>query len=349
MSQQSFQVGDVVFTRRQRWRVVSIRPYSACNVVSLVGASMPNAGRSTQVVTPFDDVEVATRPRAIRLVGARRWRRRCRDLLASQGPADRLQTAQRARIDLLPHQLEPALAIMRGLTCRVLIADDVGLGKTIQAGLIASELKERGMADRILVLTPAGLREQWAGELTRRFHLDPALMDASSVRRRSSLVAVGVNPWTTVTLAIASVDYVKRPEVQPALTSCRWDLVIVDEAHGGGPGSDRLAAVGAICSRASYVVLLTATPHSGSRPAFDALRNVGAQHHDRLLIFRRSRQQVALGAGRRVHRVLVAASPAERAMHAKLGDLATAIASEAEPSRDAWLTLAVLKKRALSS
>ena len=127
-------------------------------------------------------------------------------------------------------------------------------------------------------------------------------MDAPGIRRRSTSLAVGVNPWTTVAIAIASLDYVKRPEVQPALISCRWDLVIVDEAHGAGPGSDRLDAVRAICGRTSYVALLTATPHSGSRTAFDALCRIGAQAGDRLLIFRRSREQVALSGGRRVHR-----------------------------------------------
>jgi superfamily II DNA or RNA helicase len=349
MIQQSLHVGDLVFTRRQRWRVVSIRPYAACNVVALSGAGLMNAGRVAHVITPFDDVEAATKPGAIRLVGARGWRRRCRWLLASQGPADRLQTAQHARIELLPHQLEPALAIVRGLACRVLIADEVGLGKTIQAGLIASELRERGIADRILILTPSGLREQWADELNYRFDLDAAVIDAVSIRRRSAMLQVGVNPWTTVAIAIASFDYVKRPEVGPALAACRWDLVIVDEAHGAGPGSDRLTAIQAICGRASYVVLLTATPHSGSRPAFEALCEVGAHGGDRLMIFRRSRQQVALSAGRRVHRVLLEPSAAERQVHSRLADVARAVASERESSRDAWLTVAVFQKRAFSS
>ena len=120
MNEQSFRAGDVVFARRQRWRVVSIRPYPACKVVALAGASRTNAGRTAHVVTPFDDIEPAVRPRAVRLVSTRRWRRRCRELIASHGPADRLQTAEGARIDLLPHQLEPALAIVRGLACRVL-------------------------------------------------------------------------------------------------------------------------------------------------------------------------------------------------------------------------------------
>jgi superfamily II DNA or RNA helicase len=346
--QQSFRVGDLVLTRGQRWRVVSIRSYVACHVVALSGAGLANAGRTAHVITPFDDVEAPTKPGSIRLVGPRAWRRRCRWLLASQGPADQLQTARPARIELLPHQLEPALAIVRGLACRVLIADEVGLGKTIQAGLIASELRERGMADRILVVTPSGLREQWADELTR-FNLDAIVVDAICIRRRAAMLQIGVNPWTTVAIAITSFDYIKRPEVEPALASCHWDLVIVDEAHGAGPGSDRLTAIQHVCGRASYVVLLTATPHNGSKPAFDALCGVGAHDGDRLLIFRRSRQQVALSAGRRVHRVLIAPSAAERRMYARLADVARAVAVERESSRDAWLAVAVLQKRAFSS
>ena len=71
MNEQSFRAGDVVFARRQRWRVVSIRPYPACKVVALTGASRTNAGRTAHVVTPFDDIEPAVRPRAVRLVSTR--------------------------------------------------------------------------------------------------------------------------------------------------------------------------------------------------------------------------------------------------------------------------------------
>ena len=348
MIQQSLRVGDLVLSRHQRWRVVSIRSYVACNVVALSGAGLTNAGRAAHVITPFDEVEAAIKPRTIRLVGSRTWRRRCRGLLAAQGPADRLQTALPARIELLPHQLEPALAILRGLACRVLIADEVGLGKTIQAGLIASELRERGMADRILVVTPSGLREQWAEELRHRFDLDATVVDAVGLRRRSAMVQVGVNPWTTVAIAVASFDYIKRPEVEPALASCQWDLVIVDEAHGAAPGSDRLIAIQGVCCRASYVVLLTATPHNGRRAAFDTLCELGGYGDERLLIFRRSRQQVAVSAGRRVHRVLVEPSAAERRMYSRLADVARAVAAEHESPRDAWLAVAVLQKRAFS-
>ena len=347
VNQQLLQSGSVVVVRRQRWRVVSIRAYACCKVLGLTGAGTVNARQAIHLITPFDDIEVTTRG-AIRLASRRAWRRRCRGLLASHGPADRLQKAVRARIDLMAHQLEPALAVVRGLACRVLIADEVGLGKTIQAGLIAAELRTRGMADRILVLTPSGLREQWAAELKSRFDLDAVVMDASSVRQRSRMLAIGVNPWATFARVIASVDYVKRPEVLPALNSCHWDLIIVDEAHGAGPASDRLAALQAICGHASYVVLVTATPHNGSRLAYETLCGIGA-HGDRLLVFRRTRDAVAVTAGRRVHRLRVSPSPAELELHAKLSALASAVANERPAPADAWLTMATFQKRAFSS
>ena len=250
--------------------------YDRCTVVTLTGIGTQNAGVERRVLTPFDSVEPLERPARLRVVRMRRWRRLCRALVAEHGPASMLRTALRARIDLLPYQLEPALAVIRGLGSRVLIADEVGLGKTIQAGLIVSELVARGAADRVLVLAPAGLREQWAGELRDRFGVDATLVDMREARRRASELPVGVNPWSTVPIAIASVDYVKRPEVLPAALTCRWDVVIVDEAHGIAPHTERHDAVAALCALAPHVVLLTATPHSGDEEAFVSLCGLGS-------------------------------------------------------------------------
>jgi SNF2 family DNA or RNA helicase len=150
---------------------------------------------------------------------------------AADGPPGSLRTARNARIDLLPHQLEPAIAILRGLGTRPLLADAVGLGKTIQAGLVVSELLTRGSIERVLVLTPPGLREQWLQELEERFAIRAAGVDGHILRRFAFTLPVGVNPWRALSFVVASIDYVKRPEVFPAASSCRWDLVIVDEAH----------------------------------------------------------------------------------------------------------------------
>ena len=347
---QQIRVGDSVRIRRQRWRVVALRAHDRCTVVTLTGIGTRNAGVERRVLTPFDSVESAERPDRLRVVRMRRWRRLCRALVAEHGPASMLRTALRARIDLLPYQLEPALAVIRGLGSRVLIADEVGLGKTIQAGLIVSELVARGAAERVLVLAPAGLREQWAGELRDRFGVDATVVDMRQARRRASELPVGVNPWSTVPIAIASVDYVKRPEVLPAALTCRWDVVIVDEAHGIAPHTGRLDAVAALCALAPHVVLLTATPHSGDEEAFVSLCGLGRHAGDRLLAFRRSRHDAAVGSRRRIHRLQVRSSGDERRMHAILARFTHAVRAErGDRDRDVWLALTILHKRALSS
>lgn len=343
-------VGDAVRVRRQRWRVVDTRPYAGCQILTLAGTGPSNLGAERRFVAPFDIVEPVDRPIRLRVVRPRRWRRMCRRLLADHGPVDRLVTADRARIDLLPYQLEPALAVLRGLGSRVLIADEVGLGKTIQAALVVSELRARGAADKVLILTPAGLREQWKEELAGRFLLDAEVVDIRQTKRRASLAPLGVNPWSTISIAIASLDYVKRPEVLPAVHSCRWDVVVVDEAHGVAPGSDRHEATTALCRLAPHVLLLTATPHSGDAQAFDSLCALGACRNDRLLVFRRSRRELGLGSPRRIHCLQVRPSAAERLMHALLHEFTRAVcADRGTRDRDVRLALATLHKRALSS
>jgi superfamily II DNA or RNA helicase len=344
---QKLRPGDIVRVRHSRWRVTDVRAYDACQVITLAGASGVDTGVERRVVAPFDVVEPIERSTRVRTVRPRRWRRACRDLIAANAPPAGLRFAGHARMDLLPHQLEPALAVLRGFGSRVLLADDVGLGKTVQAGLVAAELRARGWADRILILTPAGVREQWAGEISRRLSIEAAIVDATDVRRRVAMLPVGVNPWTTTPLAIASVDYVKRPEVLPAVASCLWDIVIVDEAHGVAGDSDRYRAVSALASRAAYVLLLTATPHNGDRRSFASLCAIGARDGDPLLVFRRSRHDVRLGVNRRVHRLLVRPSAAEARMHALLARFSRAVRDEHGDSAE--LALSVLQKRALSS
>lgn len=329
-----------------------MRAYDTCHMVTLSSIGVSADGVERRVIAPFDIIEHIERGSRVRTVGPRRWRHACRELMASNAPPGRLRSARHARMDLLPHQLEPALALLRGLGSRVLLADDVGLGKTLQAGLVAAELRDRGWADRILILTPAGVREQWAAELSERLAMTSSIVDATEVRRRMAALAVGVNPWATLQVAIASIDYVKRPEVLPAVSSCRWDIVIVDEAHGVTSESDRYRAVSALASCAAYVLLLTATPHSGDRRAFASLCAIGEhdcpEHgRDPLLIFRRSRQDVGLACTRRVHRLHIQPSAAEARMHALLARFARAVQNERGDT--AALALSVLHKRALSS
>lgn len=343
-------VNDSVRARRQRWRVRDIRSFEQCRLIGLQGIGGLTADRERRVLVPFEHVEPIHESQRVRRVRMRRWRERCRALLADAHPAGALQSARHARIDLVAYQLAPALAVMRGEASRVLIADEVGLGKTIQAGLIISALKAFGAADRALLIVPAGLREQWQGELADRFGVEAAIVDMTCARRRAATLPVGLNPWTTFPVAIASIDYVKRPEVLPALLQCHWDLIVVDEAHGVTPESERHGAVSALAAQASYVVLLTATPHNGDRAAFDALCDLGqANDADRLLIFRRRRCDVAPGHARRVHRMDVRSSAAERRMYERLEQFSRALERERQSDPAAALTLTMLHKRALSS
>jgi superfamily II DNA or RNA helicase len=340
-----------VRVRGERWRITDIRTYEASQLVTLASAQPSSASAGMlRVLAPFDDIlplPTRARPHVVRL---RRWRRACRALLAADALPGALRTATRARFHLLPHQLEPALAVLRGLGSRVLLADDVGLGKTIQAALIVAELIAARRADRVLVLTPSGLRDQWSAELSERFGLNLAISDARTLRRAAAALPLGVNPWTTTPLVIASFDYVKRPEVLPAVAACRWDVLVVDEAHGvvgdsSGSGSERHAAVTALAARAAYVVLVTATPHSGEERAFAALRDIGSTG-DALLVFRRTRQAIGRGAGRRVHTLRVRVAAAERHMFDALERYHAAVRAEQGPR---VLALSVLYKRAFSS
>ena len=156
-----------------------------------------------------------------------------------------------------------------------------------------------------------------------------------------------MNPWSAVPVVVASTDYVKRAEVLPAVAACRWDAVVVDEAHGAAGDSDRRAAVEALASRASYVVLLTATPHNGDRAAFDSLCGLGSVGDDGLLVFRRRRTDVRASQRRRVTTLRVRLNAAERAMYAALDRYSRAV--RAERGSDSSLALSVLHKRAFSS
>src|SRR5438046_1783883 len=149
-SERDIRPGDLVRVRRQRWRVVDVRAYEACRVLTLAGIETPGADGERRLIAPSDTIEPIVRSGRLRLVARRAWRGACRHLIAANTPPGALRSGRHARIDLLPHQLEPALAVVRGLGSRLLLADDVGLGKTIQAGLVLSELRARTAVERAL-------------------------------------------------------------------------------------------------------------------------------------------------------------------------------------------------------
>ena len=156
-------------------------------------------------------------------------------------------------MELLDHQIRTAKTVLQRFRGKALLCDEVGLGKTIEAGLILAELRLRGLIRSALILTPPSLIEQWQGEMRRKFSLDLISHDAPAFRER------GPAAWNEHDFVIASIHTAKREPHRSAVTGRHWDMVIVDEAHhlrNRNTQTWRLASE----LRKQYALLLTATP-----------------------------------------------------------------------------------------
>jgi superfamily II DNA or RNA helicase len=343
--------GDTVRIRNERWVVLQ---ESRCGDVSLVdvrGMDKLNRGTRARFLLPFERLESEEMSRAPRIVRPPEWRVLARSHLARVTPrVDSLRAAATANIDVLSYQLEPALAITAGRSCRLLIADEVGLGKTVQAGLIIAEQLHRLIDARALVVCPAGLRQQWQDELRHRFNLVASVIDGSTTARAVMTVDRLTNPWTTASIAIASIDFIKRAEVMRALEGLIWDVLVLDEAHNLATQSDRATAAAALAWRARTVVMLTATPHSGDDAAFARLCGLGdVGNRFPLTLFRRTRADAGLPVARRAHWLTVEPTNAEKAMHAALLRYAHRVWRDPQAEAGARLAISVLMRRAASS
>jgi len=190
----------------------------------------------------------------------------------------------------LPHQLYALNRVMSRDRIRYLLADEVGLGKTIEAGLILRELKLRGMAKRILVVAPKGLVRQWQAEMRLHFGENFQFIEPSELSAYRQFRDDEENLWRLHDQAICSLDSVKPLEGRRGwsaeqlstynrerfedLISASWDLVIIDEAHRMGGSTDQVARYklgAALAEAAPYLLLLSATPHQGKTDQFHRL------------------------------------------------------------------------------
>lgn len=186
------------------------------------------------------------------------------------------RSASRVAFEPRAYQLVPLLMALRLPTVRLMVADDVGIGKTIEAGLILRELIDRGEVDGFAILCPPHLVEQWTTELKAKFDLDAVAVTASSASRLERGLAASQNLFDVHRYTVVSLDYIKAEKRRDSFARACPQFVIVDEAHacvGTHMGKQlrfdllkRLAE-----DEQRHLLLLTATPHSGDEDAFDRL------------------------------------------------------------------------------
>lgn len=171
------------------------------------------------------------------------------------------------------YQLVPLLMALRLSTVRLLIADDVGIGKTIEAGLIARELMDRGEIARLAILCPPHLVEQWQSELETRFNLHAIALTSASASRIERELPHGVRLFDHHPVVVVSLDYIKSERHREQFLAAAPECIIVDEAHtcaSSGTGKQlRFELLQRLARDAQrHLILLTATPHSGDETAF---------------------------------------------------------------------------------
>ena len=274
----TFQPGALVTARGREWVVLS---ESAGDLLMLHPAGGLNE-EVTGVLASIEPVESAT----FRLPGREDLGdftsgRLLRDAarLSTRAAAGPFRSFGRIAVEPRPYQLVPLMMALKLDPVRMLIADDVGIGKTIEACLIARELLDRGEIRRLTVLCPPHLAEQWQRELLEKFHIEAELVLSSTIRRLERDLPLGVSVFDRHRFTVVSTDFIKAPRRAEDFALKCPECVIVDEAHGctlaGGVGRGRqqrhalLRRVTADASR--HVVLVTATPHSGNEEAFRSL------------------------------------------------------------------------------
>jgi len=209
--------------------------------------------------------------------------------VASADPRS-LQSPFRSGIDIQDYQLDPVVRALRMPRANLLIADDVGLGKTIEAGLVVQELLVRHRARTVLIVCPSSIQIQWKEEMRDKFGLEFRIVDSVLMKELRRSRGIHVNPWTHFPRLITSIDYLKRerpmrlfreelPAEGESVFPRRFDLLIVDEAHNVAPSgtgkyatdSQRTRAIRTLAPHFEHKLFLTATPHNGYPESFTAL------------------------------------------------------------------------------
>ncbi len=275
----SFPLGSIVEIRSRLWRVDDLQG-DVLIATSIDGTPIERR----KFYLPFERVrrgQIA--PPSCEIVGnysAQDLLLRAYRLSMIHGAAP-LLSLQRSRVVPVSFQMVPVVMSLDMPRVRLLIADDVGLGKTIEAGLTVVELFARQRASRLLVICPAMLREQWKDALDYFFHIDAEIISSSHRRTLERGLPPGTNPWEYYPYLIASMDYAKMAEVKVQVLEQNWDIILVDEAHNVAKPHqtdvrqkvemERWELMRDLSKKTKHLIMLTATPHNGYTDTFASL------------------------------------------------------------------------------
>ncbi|MBN8564083.1 MAG: DISARM system SNF2-like helicase DrmD [Leptolyngbya sp. UWPOB_LEPTO1] len=307
---------------------------------------------------------------------------------ASSADIRTLQAPFRSGIDIEDYQLDPVVRAIQMPRVNLLIADDVGLGKTIEAGLVAQELLIRHRCRRMLIICPSSLQIQWRDQMRDKFGLDFRIVDSNLMKDLRRQRGIHVNPWIHFPRLITSIDFLKRDrplrlfrEVLPAegesIYPRRFDLLIVDEAHNVAPSgsgqyaidSQRTATIRLLVPHFEHKLFLTATPHNGYPESFTALlelldtqrfaRGVEPDRNQlQVVMVRRLKQEMQnwdgspMFPGRKLEAIAVDYPQPERQVHASLKRYTELRTKGVDDNVEKYATefvLKLLKKRLFSS
>lgn len=283
---QKFAAGMRVLIRDAEWlvkRVKSADDGTALGQYELtcIGISNLVRGQEKHFLSGYEDEIRILRPEETKLVrdDSKRFvkSKLFIEALLRRTPATdaKIHIAQNAAMDVLPYQLKPAVDALEATRPRMLIADAVGIGKTLEAGILVSELIARGRGKRILVLTVKAMLEQFQKEFWNRFSIPLTRLDSEGLQRLMLRIPSGHNPFLYVDRSIVSIDTLKQGSAyRDLLRNAYWDIILIDEAHNvaeRGSRSQRSQLARLLSQRSDALIMLSATPHDGRPESFASL------------------------------------------------------------------------------
>ncbi|MBW4532659.1 MAG: DEAD/DEAH box helicase [Pleurocapsa minor HA4230-MV1] len=281
--------GARIVIRDSEWLIRKTLKASAGSrvVIEVVGVSNFIRHETAQFIAELEEDLVVLDPKEIKLV-ADNSSGYLKSLLFIEGnlkqtaPTDsNLYIGHKAAMDILPFQLAPSLKALKMPRQRLLIADAVGLGKTLEAGILVSELIRRGKGRRILVVTTKSMLTQFQKEFWSRFTIPLVRLDSVGIQRIRSRIPTNHNPFNYYDKAIVSVDTLKQNrEYRTYIENAYWDVIVIDEAHNvarrgkGQSTSLRAKLAERLATRSDSLIMLSATPHDGRAESFASLMNM---------------------------------------------------------------------------